>query len=44
MKRKLKRFWREWGITLEELKGILSALTLFGSLYIMYIAMWLIQY
>lgn len=40
MKRKLKRFWKEWGITLEEVKAILTILTIFASLYILYILAW----
>ena len=43
MKRKLKRFWKEWGITLEEVKALLTITILFANLYLMYILAWVIS-
>ena len=41
MKRKLKLFWKEWGITLEEAKMLLTGIALFAELYAIYFILWL---
>lgn len=43
MKRKLKRFWKEWGINLEEVKAILTVSIIFADLYLVYILAWAIS-
>lgn len=41
MKRKLKLFWKEWGISLEEAKMLGAGVMLFIELYAIYFVMWL---
>jgi hypothetical protein len=37
IKNKLKRFWKEWGISKEETGYLLACFAVFGSLFIVYI-------
>lgn len=36
IKKVLKRFWKEWGITKEECEMIISGLSLFGGIFALY--------
>lgn len=42
MKKKLKRFWKEWGFSKEDLDAILGLLGLALFLYEVYIILWLL--
>lgn len=35
MTRKLRRFWKEWGITKQDFNDIIACLSLFGMIYML---------